>query len=93
MSSDRALRMLARVKEARRTHLQSHGREPSLDELVAATELSRQQVEQLIASEKTPRGLEEPLGDDGGGTYDPKKRKPNQPDPADWWKRGEEPPF
>ena len=31
--------------------------------------------------------------DTGGGTADPKKRKPNKPDPADWWKRGEAPPF
>lgn len=31
--------------------------------------------------------------DSGGGTADPKKRKANKPDPADWWKRGEAPPF
>ena len=29
----------------------------------------------------------------GGGTADPKKRRPGKPDPADWWKRGETPPF
>lgn len=29
----------------------------------------------------------------GGGTTDPKKRRPAKPDPADWWKRGEAPPF
>jgi FixJ family two-component response regulator len=32
-------------------------------------------------------------GNEGGGTANPKRRKPNKPDPADWWKRGEAPPF
>lgn len=31
---------------------------------------------------------------DGGAPPPPKnRRKPNKPDPADWWKRGESPPF
>lgn len=29
----------------------------------------------------------------GGNTADPKSRKARKPDPADWWKRGEAPPF
>jgi RNA polymerase sigma factor (sigma-70 family) len=64
--SDRALRKLARVKEARRAHLQAHGREPKTDELAAATDLTRAQVESLVAVEQTPRALEEPLRQDGG---------------------------
>src|SRR5207253_7791852 len=59
--SDRALRQLARVKEARRAHLQAHKREPSAAELAAATGFTREQVESLIATERMPRGLEEPL--------------------------------
>jgi FixJ family two-component response regulator len=41
-----------------------------------------------------PRGGHDGFdGGTGGGTADPKKRRPNKPDPADWWKRGEAPPF
>jgi len=57
--SDRALRQLARVKAARRSHLQTHGREPPTGELVETTGLTREQVENLIAVERTPRALEE----------------------------------
>jgi RNA polymerase sigma factor (sigma-70 family) len=61
--SDRALRQLARVKDARRTHLQAHGREPSTAELSETTGFTRVQVENLVAVERTPRALEEPIGD------------------------------
>jgi RNA polymerase sigma factor (sigma-70 family) len=59
--SDRAERMLARVREARRAHLQDHGREPSTAELAAASGLSRDQVESILAAELPPRMLGEPL--------------------------------
>jgi RNA polymerase sigma factor (sigma-70 family) len=66
--SDRAIRQLARVKDARRAHLQSHGREPTTAELAAETGMPRSQVEDLIVAERSPRGLEEPVsGDDAGG--------------------------
>jgi RNA polymerase primary sigma factor len=70
--SDRAHRMLARVREARRQFLQDHGRDPSMAELCEATELTRDQVESLIAIEQTPRALEEPVGDkeDGADTLE-----------------------
>jgi RNA polymerase primary sigma factor len=61
--SDRALRQLARVKDARRTYLQDHGREPSTSNLASTTGLTRQQVENLVAVERAPRALEEPIGD------------------------------
>ena len=64
--SDRALRQLARVNEAHRTQLQQRGREPSLSELAAQTGLSREQVENLIAAERTPRSLEAPVGGEEG---------------------------
>jgi RNA polymerase primary sigma factor len=63
--SDRALRQLARVKDARRTYLQAHGREPSTRDLAATTGLTREQIENLVAVERTPRALEEPLGEGG----------------------------
>jgi RNA polymerase primary sigma factor len=69
--SDRALRQLARVKEARRVHMQSEGMEPSHQELAERTGLAVDQVQRLIAVDGTPRGLDEPLGsgsDDRGGT-------------------------
>jgi RNA polymerase primary sigma factor len=63
--SDRALRQLARIKDARRTHLQAHGREPSTTDLAETTGFTREQVENLVAVERTPRALEEPIGDGG----------------------------
>ena len=65
--SDRAIRQLARVRDARREHLQSHGSEPTCAELAAETNLGRSQVEDLIVAERRPRGLDEPLRDEGVG--------------------------
>jgi RNA polymerase sigma factor (sigma-70 family) len=67
--SDRAIRQLARIKDAHRRHLQEQGREPTLVELASACDLSCRQVEGLIVAERSPRGLEEPVGgEDGSGT-------------------------
>jgi RNA polymerase sigma factor (sigma-70 family) len=59
--SDRAARHLVHVKRARQEYQQAHRREPSVDDLADATELPREQVENLIAIERTPRGLDERL--------------------------------
>jgi RNA polymerase sigma factor (sigma-70 family) len=59
--SDRAVRQLARVKTARRQHLQTRGREPTCGELAQATGLARSQVENLVVAERSARGLEEPI--------------------------------
>lgn len=64
--SDRALRKLARIKDARREHLQVHRKEPSTAELAVETGFTREQVEKLVAVERTPRALEAPLGNDEG---------------------------
>jgi RNA polymerase primary sigma factor len=64
--SDRALRKLARVKDTRREHLQTHRREPSIAELATETGVTREQVEHLVAVERTPRALDAPLGGDHG---------------------------
>jgi RNA polymerase sigma factor (sigma-70 family) len=63
--SDRALRRLARVKEARRRWLQAHRREPTSTELAQAIHCTREQIESLLAIERAPRGLEEPVAEDG----------------------------
>jgi RNA polymerase primary sigma factor len=64
--SDRAQRTLARVREARRAYVQDYGREPSTAELRAASGLSREQLESILAAERPPRVLSEPLEVDGG---------------------------
>jgi RNA polymerase primary sigma factor len=69
--SDRALRQLARVKDARRVHVQSEGMEPSNAQLAERTGFAVAQVQRLIAIDRAPRGLDEPLGsgsDDRAGT-------------------------
>jgi RNA polymerase sigma factor (sigma-70 family) len=40
--------------------------EPTTVELAAATGFTRAQLDSLLAVERTPRALDEPLGDDGG---------------------------
>ena len=62
--SDRALRKIARIKDAQREHLQRHGREPSLSAVAETIGLPRAQVESLMAAECSPRSLEEPVGGD-----------------------------
>jgi RNA polymerase primary sigma factor len=64
--SDRALRQLARLKNAQHELLQAHGRQPSTTELASATSFSRQHVEGLAAVERTPRALEESIGTEEG---------------------------
>jgi RNA polymerase sigma factor (sigma-70 family) len=67
--SDRALRGLASIRDARHTLLQEHGREPTINELVAATSLDHDQVEALLSVERPSRALEEPAGNaDRSGT-------------------------
>jgi RNA polymerase primary sigma factor len=64
--SDRAQRTLARVREARAAYVQAHRHQPSIADLVAASGLSRGQVESVLAVERPPRMLSEPL-DNGDG--------------------------
>jgi RNA polymerase primary sigma factor len=58
--SDRALRGLAAIRDARHKLLQEHGREPTINELVAATTLDHDQVDALLTVERPSRALEEP---------------------------------
>ena len=65
--SDRALRRLARLKDAQQELVQAHAREPSTADLIETTGFTREQVDQLLAIDRTPRGLEErSAGEDGG---------------------------
>ena len=64
--SDHAVRALARVRTARRDHLQTAGAEPTRGELAAATGFTGAQLDSLMAVEQVPRSFEEPLrGEDG----------------------------
>lgn len=83
--SDRALRQLAHVKEARRRQTQDHGREPSSVGLAAATGLPRDQVDHLIAAERAPRALDEMLGgaDERTTTFGEQLADPRSEDPYD----------
>jgi RNA polymerase primary sigma factor len=65
--SDRAVRSLARMRAARREHLQAHGAEPTVEQLSGATGLTRGQLESLLTADRTPRGMDEPLAADGEG--------------------------
>ena len=67
--SDRALRHLARLKDAHRDALAADGREPGVDELAERSGLSAEQVADLLATERTPRSLEQPVSEEGIGTF------------------------
>jgi RNA polymerase primary sigma factor len=60
--SDHAVRGLARVRAARRDHLQAEGAEPTKAQLAAATGFTRARLDTLLAVERRPRSFDEPLG-------------------------------
>lgn len=62
--SDRAVRDLARIRNARREHQQVRRAEPTTDELSRATGLSRTQIENLQATERAPHAMDEELAAD-----------------------------
>jgi RNA polymerase sigma factor (sigma-70 family) len=64
--SDRALRHLARLKEAHGAALNETGREPDRDALVQRTGLTGDQVDDLLAVDRAPRSLDEPVSGEGG---------------------------
>jgi RNA polymerase sigma factor (sigma-70 family) len=69
--SDRALRQLAQLKEAHAELRETTGRAPTLAELVERTGVEASQLANLIAADRPPRALEEPLGGEEGaiGTF------------------------
>ena len=66
--SDRALRELATLKRAGSAYSQRHGRDASVAELSRATGICRSHVESLLALDRPPRGLDEPLRAEEGAT-------------------------
>jgi RNA polymerase sigma factor (sigma-70 family) len=67
--SDRALRHLSRLKTAHHEAVQETAREPGRDELAARSGLSPEQVDDLLATERAPRSLDEPATEEGIGTF------------------------
>jgi RNA polymerase sigma factor (sigma-70 family) len=66
--SDRALRRLSRIKDARALWLRTEAREPTVRELTEVCGCAREDVEWLLAAELPARALEEtPGGGDGFG--------------------------
>jgi RNA polymerase sigma factor (sigma-70 family) len=64
--SDRALRQLARVRNAQRRGFASAGRLPRPPEISEETGVPLEQVESLLAMDQPARSLEEPLSDEDG---------------------------
>jgi RNA polymerase sigma factor (sigma-70 family) len=64
--SDRALRNLAEVKRAHRTYVAEHGREPTERQLAERSGMPAAQVAELIALDRAPRSMEEPISTDAG---------------------------
>jgi RNA polymerase sigma factor (sigma-70 family) len=69
--SDRAVRQLARVKDAELDFQRDHGKDATTRDLADATGLETRQVDNLIAAARRPRGLQEPVqaGNDSMGTF------------------------
>jgi RNA polymerase primary sigma factor len=64
--SDRALRHLAQLKRAHGDYLQQHGQEPTGDQLATDTGFTKAQVGELLALERIPQSMDEPVkGADG----------------------------
>jgi RNA polymerase sigma factor (sigma-70 family) len=61
--SDRAARDLARMKAAHREHLRTYGCEPTDEELSHATGLTPVQVDRLKTAARSPRAMEDIVGD------------------------------
>jgi RNA polymerase primary sigma factor len=59
--SDRALRQLSQLKRAHRDYLAEHGREPSGNELAASTGLTHAQVGEMLALERVPQSMDQPV--------------------------------
>jgi RNA polymerase primary sigma factor len=59
--SDRALRQLSQLKRAHGEYLAQHGREPSGSELAERTGLTYRQVGEMLALERVPLSMDEPI--------------------------------
>jgi RNA polymerase sigma factor (sigma-70 family) len=64
--SDRALRQLSQLRRAHGEYVAQHGREPSTLELADSSGLTPEQVAEMLALERVPQSLDEPMrGEEG----------------------------
>ena len=63
--SDRAIRKLACIRDARSQLNRAGNQEPTTEDLMTVTGFARDQIEGLLAVERAARGLDHPLGDEG----------------------------
>jgi RNA polymerase sigma factor (sigma-70 family) len=66
--SDRALRQLARVKQAERRYGQRFRRHPGVDALERESGVPRAQIDSLTAADRRAAGFDQPIDDDGRQT-------------------------
>jgi RNA polymerase sigma factor (sigma-70 family) len=64
--SDRALRHLSQIKRAHHAYMAEHGREPTEGQLAEHSGLPETQVGELIALDRAPRSMEEPISGEAG---------------------------
>jgi RNA polymerase sigma factor (sigma-70 family) len=64
--SDRALRRLAQIKDAQRRFEQTHRRSPNTSEVAQIVGLPCSQVDSLLCTDRSARGLDEPVGGEAG---------------------------
>ena len=74
---------LNKITRAERQMLSELGREPTLDELAKATEISKDEVEQIRRLAQTPVSLEKPVGDEDESEFGQFVADENAPDPFD----------
>jgi RNA polymerase sigma factor (sigma-70 family) len=77
--SDHALRQLADLREVHAAHLRRHGREPTAQEMASASGIDRENVDNLLATERPARSLEAPAGggeDESVGSFGELLRDP-----------------
>jgi RNA polymerase sigma factor (sigma-70 family) len=63
--SDRAIRKLACIRDARSQLNRAGNQEPTTEDLMTVTGFARDQIDGLLAVERAARGLDHPLGDEG----------------------------
>lgn len=74
---------LNKITRAERQLISELGREPTVDELSAVTEISKQEVEQIRRLAQTPISLEKPVGDEDESEFGQFVADENAPDPFD----------
>jgi RNA polymerase primary sigma factor len=74
---------LNKITRAERQMISELGREPTLDELADATEIGRDEVEQIRCLAQTPISLEKPVGDEDESEFGQFVADDNAPDPFD----------